>query len=254
MKRNFSAALLAFSLTAASSALAQTASDQIAAGDRAYASMNAAGALSAYERALSSNPVNYEALWKASRSAIDLGSHDTDKARRNKLYSKGEQYARTAVASKPGDAQGHFAVARALGKTALGESARGRVKYAAEIRSAALECLRLDPGHAGCLHVMGMWNAEVMRLNGVARLVAKKILGGTVLGTASWKDAVRYMEAAVAAEPDVIVHHVDLGGIYADVNQLAKARAEYETSLRLPIADLNDAAYKAQVRSALKSM
>lgn len=215
--------------------------------------MNAAAALSAYEKALSADPVNYEALWKASRSAVDLGSHGTDKARQHRMYAKGEQYARTAVSSKPGDAEGHFAIARALGKTALGESARGRIKYAEEIRSGALECLRLNPHHAGCLHVMGMWNAEVMRLNGVARLVATRLLGGGVLGTASWKDAVRYMEAAVTADPDGIVHHVDLGGIYEDVNQPAKARAEFETALRLPITDLNDSAYKAQARSALKS-
>ena len=35
------------------------------------------------------------------------------------LYDRGEQYARRSVALKPGDAEGHFALARALGKTAL---------------------------------------------------------------------------------------------------------------------------------------
>ena len=114
-----------------------------------------------------------------------------------------------------------------------------------------MECLRLAPRHAGCLHVMGMWNAEVMRLNSITRAIAKNVLGGRVFGTASWGEAVRYMEAAVAAEPERIVHRVDLAGILADVDQPARAREEYEMVLRLPATDVNDSHYKAQARRAL---
>ncbi|HEX2721777.1 MAG TPA: hypothetical protein VHM24_02590, partial [Gemmatimonadaceae bacterium] len=159
--------------------------------------------------------------------------------------------ARRAIALNQGDAEGHFSLARALGKTALGQSPRGRVKYATIIRSEALQCLETNPRHAGCLHVMGMWNAEVMRLNGVVRLIAKNVLGGRIFGTASWKEAVRYMEAAVAADPERIVHHVDLAEVYDDVGEKTKARAERETVLRLPVADVNDKLYKEQARRAL---
>ena len=155
------------------------------------------------------------------------------------------------MALKPGEPEGHFALARALGKTALTQSPKSRIKYATEIRSQALECLRLDPKHGGCLHVMGMWNAEVMRLNSVTRSVAKNLLGGRVFGTASWNEAIRYMEASVAAEPDRIVHRVDLGEVYSDSGNKARARAEFETALRLAVTDVNDEQYKAQARRAL---
>ena len=95
---------------------------------------------------------------------------------------------------------------------------------------------------------MGMWNAEVMRLNSFTRMIARNILGGRVFGTASWNEAVRYMEASVAAEPERIVHHVDLAGVYDDVGEKAKARAEREAALRLPITDVNDKFYKEQAR------
>ena len=98
---------------------------------------------------------------------------------------------------------------------------------------------------------MGMWNAEVMRLNSVTRSVAKNLLGGRVFGTASWKEAIRYMEASVAAEPDRIVHRVDLGEVYRDSGNKARARAEFETALRLAVTDVNDEQYKAQARRAL---
>jgi tetratricopeptide (TPR) repeat protein len=234
-------------LLSTSTAHAQTAAEQIALGDRDYASLNAAQALAHYDQASKADPSSYEAEWKASRSAVDLGANRNDA----QLYVRAEQYARRAVALNPGDAEGHFALARALGKTALSQSPKGRIKYAKDIRSQALECLGINPKHAGCLHVMGMWNAEVMRLNGFTRMVAKNFLGGQIFSTASWNEAVRYMEASVASEPDRIVHHVDLAEIYADLKQPAKARAQAESALRLPVSDVNDEVYKAQARQLL---
>lgn len=232
---------------------AQSVSEHLAAGDRSYLALDAAGALASYEKAIAADPRNYGALWKASRSAIDIGSYAADAARRTALFSSGEQYARRAVVLNSGDADGHFSLARALGKTALTQSPRGRIRYATDIRARALQCVAIAPRHAGCLHVMGMWNAEVMRLSSITRAIARNLLGGRVFGSASWKEAVRYMEAAVASEPDRIVHRVDLGEVYADVGEKAKARAEFETALRLAVTDVNDNAYKEQARRALGS-
>lgn len=235
----------------APSADAQAAADHVDAGDRHYIAMAADSALARYEKAIDADPRSYEALWKASRSAVDIGSYLPDEKRSRTLFTRAGQYARRSIALRPDAPEGHFSLARALGKTALSQSPRGRVRFATEIRSHALECLRLDARHAGCLHVMGMWNAEVMRLNSVARAIAKNVLGGRVFGAASWNEAVRYMEASVAVEPERIVHRVDLAGIYSDRGQEARARAEYETALRLPVTDVNDTHYKAQARRAL---
>lgn len=246
--------LIFASLALAITAQAQTASEHIALGDHDYTAMNAPGALAHYEQAVKSDPSNYEALWKASRSAVDIGSYKPDDAARSGLYSRAEQYARRAVALNPGDAEGHFAVARALGKTALTQSPRGRIKYATEIRTQALDCLRIDPKHAGCLHVMGMWNAEVMRLNSFTRMVAKNFLGGQIFGSASWKEAIRYMESAVAVDPNRVVHRIDLAQMYVDLKQPDKARAQAEAALKLPSTDVNDDTYKAQARQIIGNL
>jgi tetratricopeptide (TPR) repeat protein len=243
--------LCCFFAAAAPGVRAQGVQDHLAAGDRFYIEMAADSAFARFEKAIDSDPRNYEALWKASRSAVDIGSYTTDVAKGKNLFTRAEQYARRAIAVNPADAEGHFSLSRALGKTALTQSPRGRVRYATEIRARALECLRLSPRHAGCLHVMGMWNAEVMRLNAFTRAIARNVLGGKVFGTASWGEAVRYMRAAVASEPDRIVHRVDLAEILADTGEKARAREEYETALRLPVSDVNDVHYKAQARQAL---
>lgn len=240
-------------LVAGSVAGAQTASDHIALGDKEYVAMNAPAALAHYEEAIKADPGNYEALWKASRSAMDLGSFERNDGKREGYFKTGELYARRAVEVKPGDAEGHFALARALGKNALTQGPRSRIKYAKEIRAHALECLKIDPRHAGCLHVMGMWNAEVMRLNGFTRMLARNFLGGQVFGEASWSEARRYMEASVANDPDRIVHRVDLAGVYRDMGEKAKARAQYEAAMKLPNTDYNDRQYKAEADAALRA-
>ncbi len=232
-------------------ASAQTPAEHITTGDRAYAALAAEAALGSFEKAIETESRSYEALWKASRSAVDIGSYTPDASRRKALFTKAEKYARSAIAANPSRAEGYFTLSLALGKAALTQSPRGRVRFATEIRAQALQCLEIAPAHAGCLHVMGMWNAEVMRLNSVTRMVARNILGGRVFGSASWKEAVRYMEASVAAEPDRIVHRVDVAAIYADIGDTARARAEFETALRLPVTDVNDRTYQAQARDWL---
>lgn len=234
-------------------AAAQSASGDIAAGDREYAALRAEAALASYERALAAEPDNFEALWKASRSALDLASGPVPSSdRRTQLFQAGERYARRALALRPGDAEGHFALARALGKSSQTFGTRAKIKAATEIRNRALECARLNPRHSGCHHILGVWNAEVMRLGSFERVIARNFLGGRALGAASWANAQRYLEQAVALAPGRIVHHLELGDVYRNRGNTDAARKEYEAVLRLPIADYNDERYKAQAEAALR--
>jgi tetratricopeptide (TPR) repeat protein len=232
---------------------AQTAANHIALGDKEYVAMHAPAALQHYEEAIKEDPKNYEALWKASRSAVDLGSYERDDNKRANYFKNAELYARRAVDANPGDAEGHFNLARALGKNALSQGPRARIKYATDVRAHALECLKINPKHAGCLHVMGMWNAEVMRLNGFTRMLAKNLLGGKVFNSASWAEARRYMEESVANEPDRIVHHLDLAGVYRDIGEKAKARGEWQAVMKLPNRDYNDRYYKGEADAGLRA-
>jgi Tfp pilus assembly protein PilF len=228
-------------LLAASMAGAQTAAAHIALGDKEYVAMNAPAALQHYEEAIKLDPKNYEANWKASRSAVDLGSYERDDEKRGLDFRNAELYARRAVEANPGDAEG------------LTQGPKARIKYAKDVRTHALECLKINPKQPGCLHVMGMWNAEVMRLSGFTRMMAKTFLGGQVFESASWPEAKRYMEESVANEPDRIVHHLDLAGVYRDMGDKAKARAEYGTVLKLPNRDYNDGHYKGEADAALRA-
>ena len=251
IKRLAIAAALVFSPLAAG---AQAPSERVALGDRESASHNAAAALAHYEAALAADARNYEAAWKASREAVDLGEFHPDEAQRKALYAKAERYARQAVSANPSDAEGHFSLARAIGRNALSMGTRDRVKFANDVRNEAMLALQANPSHPGALHVLGVWNAEIMRLSGAARFFARNLLGGKTFGEASWADARRYMEQAVAAEPDRITHRLDLALVYADMGEKEKAREQLEWIARAPARDFNDAHYKRQAAERLRTL
>jgi len=238
-------------------AAAQSAAAHIAEGDSAYAALEPATALEHYEAAISADSTNYEALWKASREAVDLGEFEPDKDKRKEYFAQGERFARRAVAADSTNAEGHFALARALGRVALTLGAHDRVKYGKEVRAQALEALEYDSLHAGALHVMGRWNAEIMRLSGFSRFFAKTFLGGGIFDRASWDSAVYYMEKSVAADPKRIVHKLDLAEIYRDRNQPGdreKAREEFQAVIDGPITEYNDKFYKKQAAKELAKL
>ncbi len=231
---------------------AQTAAEHIVLGDREHAAMNAAAALRHYQEAIKVDANSVEALWRASREAVDLGEFDD--ARRDSLYALGEQYGRRAVQADAKSSMAHFALAKAIGRKALSLGPRDRVKYAGEVRKEALEALRLDSANAGALHVMGMWHANIMRLSGITRFVAKNILGGKTFDEANWKDAASFLEKAAAVEPDRIVHRLDLAEVYKDRGDKPRAREQFETAIRLKPLEFNDKRYQQQAEAGLKAL
>ena len=230
----------------------QAAVMQVALGDREYKARDLVSALQHYEGAVALDSALTEALWKGSNAAIDLGEFND--AERASYYAKGEQLARLAVKSNPNSSEAHFALAKALGRVALSKGKREKVQYAREVHDEVGAALRLDQTNAGALHVHGMWNAEIMRLSRVERWAAKNLLGGGVLGEASWESAQQYLERAVAIEPNRITHRLDLAAVYADRDEKDKAREQYETIARLPVTDYNDPRYKQIAEERLRSL
>jgi len=247
------AAAILFAATAG----AQTAAMHVAEGDSASAALNAAAALHHYKAAIAIDSNDYAALWKASREAVSLGEFDTSKTQQKGFYEEGEKYGRRAVQVSPAGSDGWFVLARAIGRNSLTLGKKERVHFAKEIREDALTSLKYDSLNAGALHVLGRWNAEIMRLSGFSRFFAKNFLGGEIFNAASWDSAVVYMNKAVKVEPNRIVHHLDLGEIYMDRNKKGdKALAREQLTLvgtEAPV-EYNDQFYKKQALELLAKL
>jgi len=252
MRMSIRATMTAAMLLVARVAGAQSAAEHVALGDKEYVARNLVAAMQHYEAAVGADSSSVEGLWKASNAAVDLGEFND--AERQSYYARGEQLARLAVKADPNSANAHFALAKALGRVALSKGKRDKVKYAGVVHDEVQTALRLDSLNAGALHVLGMWNAEIMRLSGFERWAARNLLGGGVLGQASWDNAQRYLERAVSIEPERITHRLDLAAVYKDRDESAKAREQYEVIAKLPLSDYNDPRYKQLAEERLRDL
>ncbi len=249
------AALLAVLLTAP--AAAQSVPDLVTKGVTAFDARDPVAALKDYQAAMAIDSTSYEANWRASVAAVDIGKQTPDSIpdpARDSLYRLAERYATRAVAANPDGADGYFALANAIGRTSLTLGKKARVQRATEIRVAALKAIELNPRQDGAFHVMGRWNAEIMRLSSIERFFAKSFLGGAVFSQASWDNAVAYMKKAVAIRPEFIYHHYDLALIFIDTKQWAYARQQLEAIPPLPLIDVMDPVWKKEAASLLQSI
>jgi tetratricopeptide (TPR) repeat protein len=196
----------------------------------------------------------YDTHWHRAIALVDQGRliPDSVKSRaRDSLYALAESNAARAVAENPLGADGHFALALAIGQASLSRPVEQRIKRAVEIRTEALAAIELDPRHDGAYHILGRWNAEIMRLSGFSRFVARRFLGAGVFKYASWDGATENLERAVQLDPGRIYHHLDLALVYLDRKRFVEARAELEKVAGQPERDPLDSAYKARAAALL---
>jgi tetratricopeptide (TPR) repeat protein len=223
--------------------------DHVALGEAAMQVHDLRTALAHYEAALAIDSTAYEANWRAAIALLDEGEQIPDSVRspeRDSLYARAEAMARRAVAADSMGANGHFALALAVGRASLTMGKKERIRRARIIRDEALKTIALDPRHDGAYHILGRWNAEIMRLSGLSRFFAKSLLGAGIFGKASWEGAVSNMERAVALDPGRLYHRLELAEIYVDRKRYDDARAELAQLAALPDREIMDTMYRRE--------
>lgn len=222
---------------------AQAVDESIAKGIAAQRAREPMSALAYLENALEIDSTNYEANWRSAEVLLDIGKQTPDSVKspeRDSIYTRAELLARRAVLANPEGADGHYVLASAIGRASLTKSKKERVKRAGEIRTEALRAIELNPEHHNAMHVMGRWNAEIMRLSGIERFFAKNFLGGKIMNAAAWDSAFVYMDRAVAISPENIYHHLDLAEMLIDRQRYSEARIHLNRIADLPIYDVLD--------------
>lgn len=230
-------------------ALAQESpADFIAKGDKARDAFDNQEALKWYRQAYAADTNNCQALWKVSRTLIDIGEMAEEDVQR-KNYYEGEAFARKAVQRCPNDAQAHLALAIAVGRVALMEGGKKKVSLSKEVKYEAEKTLELDPNNDIAMHVLARWNREVANLSGILKAFAKILYGG--LPPASNEKAIELFKKAIEIKPNHINHHLELGITYQELGQYSLAKAEYEKVAALPIGVFNDPEHKKEAAQRL---
>jgi tetratricopeptide (TPR) repeat protein len=231
--------------------------DSVLAEGIRLSAMEPAAALGRFELLLRADSLDLEASWRAAIARSDLAlplREKRDRPRRDSLLAEAQADARRAVRLAPANVNALFALGMVLGNTALTKGVRDKVRMSNEIRSLALRAVAADSTHDGAQHLLGRWHYEVMRLSGFERFLAKSILGGQEFGTASWSEAQRRLERAVALAPERIYHRLVLARILAARKDTAAAATELERILALPDQVAADTSYRREAAAMLAKL
>jgi tetratricopeptide (TPR) repeat protein len=226
---------------------AQDVGAHVAMGTAAVQAHDLRTGLAHFQAALALDSTSYEANWRASLVFLDLGEQIPDSIKspeRDSLYAQAEGYARRAVAADSTGADGHFALAAAIGRASLTMGKKDRIRRAVVIRDEATRAIELNPRHDGAYHILGRWNAEIMRLSGFSRFFAKSFLGAGIFKEASWDAAISNMEKAVELDPGRLYHRLELAEILVDRKRYAEARAQLDQLAALSDREIMDSVYR----------
>ena len=217
---------------------------------------NPGEAVALLEEALRRDSLDYELNWRAAIALMDVGKQINPRGRarrtQDSLYRTAVRYARRAVARAPDRAEGHFALAAALGRASETRDVRERLRHAEEILTEARQALALDSLHDGAWHVLGLWHAEVMRLSAPERFIARRLLGAGVFAEANWPDAVEALERAVHLRPTWIFHRLDLASVLLELDRVEEARRQLDAIGALPVIDVLDPKHRRTAEELLE--
>jgi tetratricopeptide (TPR) repeat protein len=249
--------MITYAFAALLASLQSSPRDSLLAEGIRLAPMQPAEALARFEAVLARDSADVAANWRAAIALNDMAQPlrtPADRSRRDSLYARAEQYARRAVRLDSANARCLFSLGLVLGNAALTRGVKQRVRMATEIRGLALKALAADSTHDGAHHLLGRWNYEVLTLSGFERFFAKSFLGGAVFKEASWAEAERELERAVALDSNRIFHRLDLARVYVARKELPEARSQLERIAGLPIRFAADTTYRREAGELLVNL
>lgn len=191
-------------------------------------------------------------LQKIAQQYSDLVVEQPDPEAKKRYARTALDYAERAVALQPDNAVNELSLAVCYGKLATSSDTRTKIAYSRQVKQHAERALALDPNYAWAHHLLGRWHREVADLSGTARFFVKLLYGG--LPDASVAEAVSHLEKAVALEPQVPSHAVELGFAYAAAAREADARRLWEAGLRLSSRVKHDDPAKQRAMRALAGL
>lgn len=235
--------------------VAQSVADHVDMGAAAIQAHDLRTGLAHFEAALALDSTDYAANWRTAMALLDEGELIPDSlggAERDSIFARAERLAKRAVAADSMKPEGHFAVAATVGRASLGMGKKERIRRAKVIRAEALRTIELAPEYDGAYHILGRWNAEIMRLSGFSRFFAKSFLGAGIFGQASWEEAIANLQKAVELDPARIYHRLELARIYADRKRYQEARDQLGQINSLPDRELLDPVYRERAAALAK--
>lgn len=221
-------------------------------GDAADAKFKAEAALESYLPAEKLNPNDASLLVKIARQYVYRMADLSSKAEQLKSGRTALAYSERAVKLAPNESDPHLAVAICLGKLSPLLGNKESIEASHKIKAEAGTAAKLNPKDDFAWHLLGRWNQELAQIGGVTRAIAMVVYGS--LPSASYDEAVKDFQKAIALNPNRLIHYVELGRTYALMGRKEEAKKFIEKGLAMPNRDRDDPETKERGKKTLKDL
>ena len=221
-------------------------------GDAYDAQFKPDAALHYYLPAEKLNPNDVALLIKITRQYVYRMADLPAKADQLKSVRTALAYAERAIKLAPGECDPHLSCAICLGKLTPLVGNKEAIEASHRIKAEAETAAKLNPKNDFAWHLLGRWHQQLAQIGGMTRALALIVYGG--LPSASYDEAVKYFQKAIALNPNRLIHYVELGRTYALMGRKAEARQFIEQGLAMTNRDRDDPETKERGRKTLQSL
>ncbi len=218
------------------------------------------------DRLAARDSTGYALLWRAARAAIAQGSILPGPYPQNYLLEEGMRWGALAEAEavagplglngerlptgSTADVSGGYWQLASTGLRAKNAAPRYGAELADQIWTGGYALLARAPDDPRVHSLLGRLHMEIMSLSWTERVLGRLIVGGEVLGNATWDDAEMHLTRAVELEPSSPRYLLDLALLHAARERPTAARLLAERVLGLR-SDAVDAEAVKQAASDL---
>ena len=203
------------------------------------------------EEQLLTRPRDYGLRWLAAQEYAQIGLTEPDSKTRFRLWSRSRLHATVAKTLDPDGLEGRYWLAVAAGLIADLSGGRTKVRLADEAYRESAWVLEIDSTHAGAHYLQGRIQAAVMRLSAVMRFIAKALVGGEALRSASWERAEFHLRRAAELEPELAMHHFELAMIYESMDRPEEMHVALRNAVGASVSTSFQEDFKARARHLL---
>ena len=209
-------------------------------------------ALEALEALAAEAPDNAEVLWRRSRTRVDIGEGAGDEDVQKTHYRAALSDADAAVAADTQNVEAHLARAIAAGRLALISGIRERIELSRDLKESIDRAIALDPHNGAAYHVRARWHYEGASLGLLERTIVKAVYGG--LPEASYEQAVKDFQRAIAIDSSILVNYLELGKTYLKLGRQDEAQQVLARVLALPTQHPDDPEHKQEAHRLLRRL
>ena len=239
-------------LCASKGRASDNAQELIRKGDVFYEKLQPAEALKFYLPAEKLDPNNAELLVRIARQYRHLMSETSGKDEKQHFGATAVEYAQRAASLAPNDPEAQLAVAISYGKLLPFLGTKDQIADSRLIKAAVDKVLALDGTNDLAWQVLGRWYLALAEVGGVKRALAQVAFGK--LPPATYDDATRCFEKAIALNPNRLMHYIELGRTYLDMGKVDEARKYLSKGLAMPNTEKDDPETKDRGRQLLASL